>query len=513
MSTDLELMKYPQKDRWSTLWLAAGAILLSLSTGQFGVALAAWLAPVFLIRFLRSQKTWRGYLVLFPVMYAAFAISWHNILSFAGPLGVFLIFNVFITLLNSLTYLADRLLAPRLSGFAATLVYPLAVTTQFYLYNLVSPMGSFGTTGYEQYHNLALIQLVSVTGMWGLTLLVSWLGPVANWAWERSFSWLHIRRGLAVWSGIMVAVLLFGGLRLAFAQSPASTVRVHSFSPEKVQVAEIPDVQKDLVGYRELTQARNANLIEGAIREARRGAQIVLWPEMAGGGIEEDAKALIARAQEVAKQEGIYLAMGIKILYPDQERPWENKLVVIAPSGDVIINHDKYGATFLYSMMGAGAALQGKYALQTAQTPYGTITGGVCWDADFPMTMKQAGKHQASLILVPIGDPSGPGATLHAQMHVFRAIENGASLVRHDYDTGFSLAVDPYGRVLAMVNVSKAAEPVLVAQVPTEGVFTLYPVIGDVFAWLSVLGLVFFIGWAVISSRQYRQKKAAYAAH
>jgi apolipoprotein N-acyltransferase len=176
-----------KSDRWAYLWLVAGIVLLMLSAGRFGLGFAAWLAPVFLIRFYRSQRLGKGYGLSLLGMYIAFAISWHAVLAPFFPLPVYLIFIIFVAVQYSLPYLADRLLAPHIKGFAATLVFPLAMTSVFYLYNLVSPMGSWGTVGYEQYYNLVLIQLVSVTGLWGLTLLVNWLGPVVNWAWEQSF--------------------------------------------------------------------------------------------------------------------------------------------------------------------------------------------------------------------------------------------------------------------------------------------------------------------------------------
>jgi len=201
--------------------------------------------------------------------------------------------------------------------------------------------------------------------------------------------------------------------------------------------------------------------------------------------------------------------MGLHFMFPNQERPWENKVVVIDPLGEIIINHDKFGATFLYNMWGYGEALQGEFALQTAETPYGTLTGVVCWDADFPMTMKQAGKQKADILLVPIGDPVGSIAVLHAQQHIFRAIENGVSLVRHEEDDALSVAADPYGRILAMVDLSTAAERVMVAQVPTQGVFTLYPVIGDLFAWLSLVGFVIITGWAIFRGRRQGSKNVA----
>jgi hypothetical protein len=42
----------------------------------------------------------------------------------------------------------------------------------------------------------------------------------------------------------------------------------------------------------------------------------------------------------------------------------------------------------------------------------------------------------------------------------------------------------------------------MVAQVPTQGQFTLYPVIGDLFAWLSVAGLIVLAGLALLGGRK-----------
>jgi len=43
----------------------------------------------------------------------------------------------------------------------------------------------------------------------------------------------------------------------------------------------------------------------------------------------------------------------------------------------------------------------------------------------------------------------------------------------------------------------------MVAQVPTKsGVFTVYPYIGDLFAWLAVVGFVTITVWAVVRERK-----------
>jgi hypothetical protein len=51
-----------------------------------------------------------------------------------------------------------------------------------------------------------------------------------------------------------------------------------------------------------------------------------------------------------------------------------------------------------------------------------------------------------------------------------------------------------------------ASERVLLAQVPAKaGVFTIYPIIGDLFAWLAVVGFAVIVGWGVVRWRKARR--------
>ncbi len=47
-----------------------------------------------------------------------------------------------------------------------------------------------------------------------------------------------------------------------------------------------------------------------------------------------------------------------------------------------------------------------------------------------------------------------------------------------------------------------ASERVIVAQVPIQGISTIYPVIGDLFGWLAVLGFVVIAIAAIIRWRR-----------
>ena len=74
------------------------------------------------------------------------------------------------------------------------------------------------------------MQLAAVTGIWGITFLITWFAPVVNWAWERDFAWSQVRAGVLLYGAILAAVLLGGGARLALFPSPANLIRVAGLS-------------------------------------------------------------------------------------------------------------------------------------------------------------------------------------------------------------------------------------------------------------------------------------------
>ena len=68
--------------------------------------------------------------------------------------------------------------------------------------------------------------------------------------------------------------------------------------------------------------------------------------------------------------------------------------------------------------------------------------------------------------------------------------------------------MDAYGRELAQMDHFTASEQVMVAQVPTGGVLTLYPYTLDAVGWLSVLGFAAVVVWAVVRWRRSTQGTA-----
>ncbi len=71
------------------------------------------------------------------------------------------------------------------------------------------------------------------------------------------------------------------------------------------------------------------------------------------------------------------------------------------------------------------------------------------------------------------------------------------------------MAVDYEGQVLAASDYFTTDPEVMVAYVPMQGVHTIYATIGDLFAWLSLAGLVVLIGVALARRRKAREAGVA----
>jgi apolipoprotein N-acyltransferase len=384
-------------------------------------------------------------------------------------------------------YGVDLLLAHRLGGTPGTLVFPLACTVTEWAASH-GPAGSWGSAAYSQYGSLAVLQILSVTGVWGVTFLLNWFAPVANLAWEQFASSRRLHPSIAVFAGIAMAAILAGGIRLAVFPPDSQTVRVASLSHDTIQpepggliwqrLAQNTANASEQKRFGAWANAVNDDLLARAEREAQAGAKIVFWGEGNALVWKEEEPALIARGQELAVKHGIYLGMGMATWKRGAQRPIENKFVLVEPDGRVAWEYAKTHPP------GHDAAMQvpGDGRLRSLATPYGNLSAVICFDADFPQLLCQAGSLDADILL----DPSNDWQAIdpwHTQMASFRAIEEGFNLVRQT-SNGFSAAYDYQGRQLAAMDHFRTPGHVMVSEVPTRGVRTLYSKFGDWFGWL-----------------------------
>jgi apolipoprotein N-acyltransferase len=410
-----------------------------------------------------------------------------------------------------LPYLLDRVLAPRLPPFAATLVFPLAMVGLEVL-NAQGEWGTWGATAYTQAGNLPLTQMVSVTGLWGLVFLMSWPAALVSCAWEQGWRWERVRGGLLLYTGLLALAFGYGYARLATA-TPGDPVHVAGIPSDLPNLVSRDAALGELIGRviagadapgeraaaRALFEANNARLLERSAAEALAGARMVFWAEANAAVLKDDEAALVARGLALARERGIYLGMAMAVLTPGAERPLENKIVLVTPEGAIGFEYLK-----AYPVPGAEAAASvlGAPQLPTLDTPYGRIGAAICFDMDHHSYIRQASAQGVDILFAP-ANTWREVAEVHADMARMRAVENGFSLLR-PASNGLSIAADGYGRPLARSDFWQTQSGALVTNLPARAIPTVYGRIGDTFAYAAVAGLSLLVLWAL--ARTFRRR-------
>jgi apolipoprotein N-acyltransferase len=508
--------------------LAALACFILLSP-KWLFAPAAWVAPALLVIMMNRMKPGKAFLWAWLINLTAGLIGMHKVMPFPGLFFVVMI--LFTSLVGTIPYFINRLVAARVLSTWSILVLPVVFVIFEYL-NSFGGGGTWGSIAYSQFENLPLMQLASVTGIWGIVFLIYLSSSILVWVIENksneNFSWRPVR----TYSVIMVIVILAGTMRInSYFASPQKVVRIAAISGNNLEIVkalyeawtgkkfaadlnsltqtspEVAELQKGLVAFVEnptdekfTTAKEKINVYEDSLlaltrTEARAGAKIVAWSEALTFILKEDEDRLLAKAKLLCKENKIHLLVTMAAFLPGKvemgKKFIENKAVLINPEGVVesVLFKNKPVPVVDPSIAGDGI-------IPVVKTTHGNLATSICYDADFPDLMRQAGKKGADVLLLPSGDWKEI-APYHAQMAMMRGIENGFSLVR-PVSGATSVMTDPYGRVRGIKKFDDEGSKVLIAYVPVKGVKTFYPIIGDIVVYMCGIA---FIALAVFAFR------------
>src|SRR5687767_2549107 len=455
------------------LWLVLAAVLGLFAGGKWNIPFAAWLIPVLMLRFFRdSDKAGRNFLLLWLASAIPAIISWNGATFF--PPMVEVVFFLGMTPIGLIPNLLDRMYYRRFPKSAwITLVYPIAYTAVDFFSSSGSPFGTFGAVAYSQRGVLPIMQIASVTGLWGITFIIGWFASLVNYVWENGFK---VNRFALASASALGIILALGLGRTLLPTQPGQTAVIAGFSLPDGKLRQVLS-QLETVGEAEFREAVNELHAEelNQIRSlAGEGAVIVSMQEAAGMGMTDQVDALIANSSALAKEQGIHIILPILDV---EKSPVENIVHIIDPNGDVVLTHVKYGGNQFEG------SLKGDGVLQTVDTPYGKISAIICWDADFPNVITQSGQQDVDLLFVPSNDWLGV-KDIHAGMATFRAVENGMTIFRQT-GSGVSSVIDAYGRTIARVDMFKTENTGTFSAVqsistPIDSINTLYPLIGDI---------------------------------
>ena len=479
-----------EKKYFSFIYLLIAFVSLFFVNGQWILPIAVFVAPVLLIRFLKFHRPWIGFLLIIPVGWVTNIVTWKGVMPIDGILFYIITFEL--SLFVALVYLADRVYSKKITGFISTLVFPsVFVILEFILVYSV-PAGSIGKHAHTQ-SNLVLLQILSLTGIWGVTFLITWTASVINWLWEDKFETLKLRKAFIFYGLPVLGVLLFGQIRIHNNPIQDETVRIASVTLDKNLEREYYSIS-DIEEFDRLYNKIGLSFIESCEKAVQVGAKIIFGQETLLGIWHENEQDYLENIKQIALRDSIYIGLSIALITEEarnNQLPGKNKIIWISPEGKIVSEY--YKAKPMY-----GKRIYGDGILQYFDTPYGRICSAICYDMDFLSVVNQIRNKNIDIMLDPSNDWKDI-TPYHTYLASARAIEHGFNMVRST-GHGLSASFDYKGQVLSKQNYFNSSENMMLSDVPTKGVKTIYSFMGDYFAYLCML---FFLVSTIIVIRKW----------
>jgi apolipoprotein N-acyltransferase len=450
------------------------AVLVWFGTGLDPYWPFMWFAPLPVLLFAHRASWWGAAVVAAVGWLLGFLNLWHYLHRVINiPLTILVPIYSAQTLGFMFAVLLYRMLLRRRAYWRALLAFPGAWVSFEYLLNIISPHGTAGNLAYSQLKFLPFLQLAAVTGPWGMSFfLLLFSSALATGLHLRGIAPKQAWRVVAASMGAIVLVLLCGFMRLSL-PTPAAFVKVGlvAWDPpdESPMAAEGAPTTKLMRAY-----------MDQAAALAAQGARIIVLPEKLGVVVDPDTRGIDAQLQSLADKTEATIVVGLIRI---SEHKAYNEARIYAPNVPVGSYDKEHMLPSFESNLKPGSTL--------ILLPRSSGTWGVeiCKDMDFTPLSRRYGNARAGLMLVPAWD-FDLDRILHGHMALMRGVESGFNIARAAKQ-GYLTVSDNRGRVLAETTSDSAHFATLLANVPTTHATTIYLLLGDWFAWLMLILLVF----------------------
>lgn len=444
--------------------------------------------------------------VFTSVPWIATVLAVHGGLTRLGGWGIlFLIATVIGILTGSFAWCVRRI-AQRSLVLVCIAAPFLWVTFEFILAHLPEISFPWNLLGYPASANLALLQLTTVTGIWGLSFLVAALNSLLAWTVLASAPALRIRATILVSAAVLTLAIMAVGPR--FVPRPSAN---HYARAVQLNFPEAPIYPQDWFQ----THTHDLDQIEQlSLAPSNHSADLLVWPEAPAPFSFEDPQ-FARRASQLAIHFRHPFLAGVIEWEPTREiaasphpalAPY-NSAILIDPQGQRVFTYDKIHLVpfgeyepfpLIHSVVASvsdevGSFRKGsKYSV--AHLPGGYTFGAfICYEAIYPGEVRRFAANGAELY-VNISNDGWFGRSAAPEQHLrmarVRSVENRRWLLRVT-NNGFTASVDPYGRIFSPLPPDVRAAVDLPYDFRMDE--TLYTHFGDWFAWLCVLVSVILV--------------------
>ncbi|WP_419903073.1 apolipoprotein N-acyltransferase [Kiloniella sp.] len=340
----------------------------------------------------------------------------------------------------------------------------------------------------------SMLQLASVTGVWGLSVLTLFAAAAPAVLFSgNDLNLSEMKRRVAfVFFALSLPLFVWGGgaLRLGML-SPEAESFVENVNLRLVQ-PNIPQADKWKPKLREGHVDKQMSM---SVSEGFKDITHVIWPETAVPFLLSSVKALRTKIARVVPPPGFLITGAPRIeekVLPDGggiERKFKNSVHVLNRSGDIVGTYDKFHLVpfgeyaplrdwlpFIEKLTaGSSDFSPGPGPLTMSLPGVPPMSALVCYEIIFPGAVVDAFNRPEWILNLTndgwFGISSGPYQ--HLGMAQLRAVEEGIPVIRVA-NTGISASIDAYGRVVESVELGVAGilDTGLPKKTPSSTVFS-----------------------------------------
>lgn len=455
-----------------TWLLVLGIALMTLTHLTWNVDLLAWVSMVPFLLYLNLTKGIKSRILFVLVLILAWSLIVLKIITEPIPYFLIPLYSIPIALIHLPGYLLyDKLKSHKLS----VLVFPSTMIILEWIQYTFTPFASWGIAAYTQVNSINISQSISVFGMAGLSFLIYW----SNTSITQLFITKKTNYLNRLLPALVIGTAIYGHLRLDISKTiKKDTIKVAAIGTDS-EIGGLPLPDFNL----------NEKVIEAIFKRTEKaskmGAKIIVWNEAAFYLLPENEKSWKDSISELAKNQGVGITASYVVPISDSPFKYKNKYVLFNPKGEILNEYLKH------EPVPGEPAIKGTEDVISSNMFGANIGGAICYDYDFPYLARKNMKAIADIVTLPSSDWRGIDP-LHTQMASFRAIEQGHSIIRSTR-FGLSACINPFGELTSQMSSFNKNDKILISNIPTKGIKTIYAIIGDTFVYINIGFLIFIL--------------------
>jgi apolipoprotein N-acyltransferase len=499
------------------LFIAAGTgAVLSLSYLGFYLSIYSWICIgiLLIVIFGARPLVAFGCGFLHGLVFCLTSVSWiaetlsvHGGMSLAAGWGVLLLIATVWGILIGIFAWAVHRLSLRGIGLASIGAPFLWITFEFARAHLPEISFPWNLLGYPAAANSALVQITTITGIYGLSFLVMCFNALLAWATVADLRSVRQRVSVvAAGAGIMLIVMFAG--KWIVPQPKAG----HYARAVQLNFPEASSYDSNWFA----THAQDMGEIEAlSLAPSVNQPDLLVWPEAPAPFSFQDVQFARVASMLAIQFHHPFLAGAIEWKRPLDSPPTSahvnlvpfNSALLFDPQGQRTFVYDKIHLVpfgeyepfpLIHRVVSSVSDEVGGFrkgnSYSVAQLPNGYRAGVfICYEAIYAGEVRHFAANGAQLFFNISNDGwfgHSAAAEQHLRMARVRAVENRRWIIRST-NSGITASIDPYGHIFRALPPDVRASVDLPYDFRTD--LTIYSRFGDWFAWLCVLVSVILI--------------------